>query len=200
MNTLDAVNLVQQIIHVKVFNAQCCVDATAGNGQDTLFLAQMTPPEAKIWSFDIQEQAVYNTKQLLQNNGCSTKVQIVKDNHANLSQYIGAGTIDVALFNLGYLPGGNHAITTTSDDMLKALAAVLERLNIGGIVSLIAYPGHPTGSEESQILKSFLANLPANLYKIGVFTMLNQNNQPPILYLLEKVRSEVREGIATRQN
>ena len=200
MKILDAVNLVHQLIRLKVSQAHCCVDATAGNGQDTLFLAQMTSNEAEIWSFDIQAQAIYNTKQLLQKNGCSTKVKLVLDSHANLAQYLGNNVIDIALFNLGYLPEGNHAITTTSNDMLKALEAVLEKLNIGGIVSLVAYPGCQSGAEENEILKSFLVKLSGKLYKVGVFTMLNQNNQPPVLYLLEKVRSEVREGIAPRQN
>ena len=41
------------------------VDATMGNGHDTLFLCELAGKSGTVWAFDIQEKAVLNTRALL---------------------------------------------------------------------------------------------------------------------------------------
>ena len=64
------------------------IDATAGNGHDTLFLAQHIEKGSKILAFDIQEQAILQTRQLLQNNDLEEKVTCILDSHAQLLNYL----------------------------------------------------------------------------------------------------------------
>ena len=61
------------------------IDATAGNGHDTLFLEQHIEKGSKILAFDIQEQAILQTRQLLQNHDFEHKVTFILDSHAQIS-------------------------------------------------------------------------------------------------------------------
>ena len=115
MQILNPVSVAHKLIQEQVYRAEILVDATAGKGNDTLYLAENSLATAKIYAFDIQELALRCTKEKdCQEKGLERKVTLILDNHANVKQYVLRG-VDVAIFNLGYLPGGNHELTTTID-------------------------------------------------------------------------------------
>jgi ubiquinone/menaquinone biosynthesis C-methylase UbiE len=199
MQTFSAVKMAHKLLINKLNTAKCVVDATAGNGNDTLFLAKNSSDDAVIWAFDIQQVAISNTTQLLATHNLSNKVSLVVDSHTNVALYINK-QIDIAMFNLGYLPKSEHTIATEDYSTIMALQEFLRLLSVGGVISIVAYPGHEKGYYEQQSVQEFLKSLPAKLFTVGCWSMINHVNHSPILYVVEKVRSEACEGIASRQN
>lgn len=185
MIALNAVRMAHQLLLPRVRTAGLLVDATAGNGNDTLFLAVNSPPQAKIWAFDIQRAALDKTQALLAIHAVVNKTELVLSSHINVDHYIDQ-PIDIAMFNLGYLPGKDHYVTTTPASTIAALTAVLKLLNTGGIVSLVVYPGHPTGKLEAQMLQEFLPSLAQTVFTVGCWQMMNQIHNPPLLYIIER--------------
>lgn len=196
MQTYNTVKLAHYLLLPGLLHANCVVDATAGQGNDTLFLAANTPDNAKILAFDIQQEALAATKTKLAAKGLAQKTQLILDSHENIGRYV-AG-IDVAMFNLGYLPTGNHAFCTKPVSTLRALTGVLSLLTVRGFVSINTYSGHAVGDQEEAAVDAWLKLLPNDIYTVGSWTMINHQVHSPKLYLIEKVRSEVREGIASR--
>lgn len=193
MQTFNAIKLAQQLLFAKVNKAKILVDATAGNGKDSLFLAQNSPIDAIVWSFDVQQTAILNTKELLSKYSLDDKVKLIIDSHENIDQHIN-GKIDVAMFNLGYLPNAQHQITTQYQSTIAALQKILGSLSIGGVISIIAYSGHQEGYLENKAVQERLRSLPSNIFTVGCWSMINHSNNPPILYIVEKMRGEAYES------
>ena len=142
------------------------VDATAGNGHDTLFLAQQVGDAGRVFAFDIQEQALQATAARLEQAGLGSRVELIHDGHeqmaANLPPH-SHGRIQAVMFNLGYLPGGDKATITRAEHSLPALEQARRLLAPGGIISVLAYRGHPGGLEESLAVERALATLAGGL-------------------------------------
>lgn len=157
------------------------VDLTAGKGHDTLFLA---PISKRVYSFDIQEKAIQYARKLTKDY---QNIKFICDNHINIKKYVKT-KIKGAIFNLGYLPGENKEITTTKENTLKALAEVLDLLEIGGRIVLVIYRGHPQGLQESRALEDYLAQLPQQTYEVLKYQFINQINNPPYLMAIERIK------------
>ncbi|HWR45221.1 class I SAM-dependent methyltransferase [Sporomusa sp.] len=193
MEVANAVVMAQRLLRPKLVTAILVVDATAGNGNDTLFLADNTPNTTVVWAFDIQTQALTKTQELLTNHELDYKVHLVLDSHAHIPKYINQ-PVDAAMFNLGYLPGGDHAISTSSDTTIQAIAQTLQLLAADGLVTIAAYPGYEHGRLELQAVHEYLTSLSQKMFTVACWSMVNQKNSPPVLYVIEKIRSEQLEG------
>ena len=183
----NAVKMAQIVLLPKLSKASLVVDATAGNGKDTLFLAQNTPLDTKVFSFDIQDKAIFNTQKLLKEHNLLTKVEVVLDNHININKYLD-GNIDALMFNLGYLPSSDHIVYTKSDTTIKALYNILPLLKKNGIITIVAYPGYEEGFKEMVDLESFLQDIEQQNFNVACFKMINQKNNPPALFVIEKLK------------
>ncbi|RBP45587.1 tRNA (mnm(5)s(2)U34)-methyltransferase [Garciella nitratireducens] len=161
------------------------IDATAGNGYDTLFLANLIVDKGKVFSFDIQKQAIENTKKLLSKKGIMHRVNLYHTNHIYIKKYV-HNKIKAAMFNLGYLPGSDHSIMTRGESTIIALKQVLELLLPGGIVSICLYYGHPEGKEELKEVFSFIKTLDYKIYNVLKIDYYNKIHNPPILIIIEK--------------
>ncbi len=159
----------------KIKSDSVLVDFTMGNGYDTEYLCKLVP-EGKVYAFDIQEDAVKNTKKRLQNAGLSN-YELVLDSHANAKKYINCN-IDGGLFNLGYLPGGDKTIHTMRSSTLPAIQAAIEMLNKGCVLVINVYPGHEEGRLEGELLQSELAKYDKKLYCITYFRIINSPDAP----------------------
>ncbi len=199
MIAANAVQMARQLLADNLPGARCVVDATAGNGRDTLFLAEKTAPQAAIWAFDIQTSALANTAKLLAEHGLAAKVRLVSECHSRIQRHI-REPVDIVMYNLGYLPGGDHALATAPATTVASLAAVLPLLAPGGLISIVAYPGHPPGRIENEAVRSLLATLPQSEYTVGCWSMLNQKNDPALLYIIQRIRGDLRENPTPRQN
>jgi tRNA G37 N-methylase Trm5 len=123
------------------------VDATAGNGHDTLHLARLVGPTGRVIAFDVQPSALAATSSLLKDHGLS-HVELVQADHARLAEWVKV-PIAACTFNLGYLPGGDHQITTSTASTITALKAATNWLRPGGRITTICYVGHPAGQDET---------------------------------------------------
>ncbi|QUH27314.1 class I SAM-dependent methyltransferase [Serpentinicella alkaliphila] len=158
-----------------------------GNGNDTLFLTKLLGSKGKIYSFDIQIQAIDKTKKLLEENNFieTENANLILDSHGNIGSYV-KEEIDIAMFNLGYLPGGDHTVVTNGEITLKALKYILSLLKKSGIISLIIYYGHEGGKEEKDSIISFTNSLDSRSYRVLRCDYTNQGNNPPIVLFIEK--------------
>lgn len=181
----NAIEMAQLVLGRVLPEARVLVDATAGNGKDTLFLAEHSSQQAKIYAFNIQPRAIAATK--ARTKAYQERICYVLDSHENIGTVV-LEPIDAAIFNLGYLPGGSHHITTEAASTVKALQAVVQGLNIHGILAVVAYPGHEAGREESEAIAGYMAALPCGQYTAGCYQMVNHEEGSPFLYIVEKVR------------
>jgi SAM-dependent methyltransferase len=139
------------------------IDATAGNGHDTVFIAQAVSPGGHVFAFDIQEDALRATARRLESAGLLDTATLICADHARLPEHLpcsAKGRIHLVSFNLGYLPTGDHSRTTRPETTLPALQAALGLLAPQGALSMMAYRGHPGGMEEAQAVEAFLEELP----------------------------------------
>jgi hypothetical protein len=137
------------------------VDATVGNGYDTLFLADRVGRNGRVLGFDVQKMALNNASELIRFTGKLDRVRLILGCHSGLSRgLMGYPRVDGAMFNLGYLPRGDHRIVTRPSTTIPAIAALIERLSPKGRISILAYRGHPEGPEEYAAVAKFLAETP----------------------------------------
>jgi ubiquinone/menaquinone biosynthesis C-methylase UbiE len=156
------------------------VDATCGNGHDTLFLAGLVGRSGRVLAMDVQEQALEETRRRLREANMDSRVQLVLASHSELSVYLERSP-DAVMFNLGYLPGGDKGLVTRPETTLLALQSVLRALKKGGLVTMVVYTGHPGGAAEYEALQSYTAALPQAAYTVLEYRLLNQINYPPLL-------------------
>ncbi|AMY04511.1 methyltransferase domain-containing protein [Staphylococcus condimenti] len=160
------------------------IDATCGNGHDTLFLAQHVP-NGKVYGFDIQEEAIKAAQLKVEN---FNNTILIHDGHENVMQYIESSDypVDAAVFNLGYLPKGDKHIVTEADTTIKAIEDIFEMLSSEGIIVLVIYPGHPEGKIESETVYQYLKNFDQQKAHILQYGFINQRNNPPYICAIEK--------------
>ena len=123
------------------------VDATCGTGQDTVSLARAVGESGKVYAFDIQQEALTHTEERLKEEGLSN-VQLIHESFTAMGSYAPDGSSAAVVFNLGYLPGGDHSITTTAEETLNGLDAALRTIRNDGIVTVVMYDGHEEGAAE----------------------------------------------------
>lgn len=139
------------------------IDATAGNGLDTEFLAKSVSPGGHVFAFDIQDQALTTTAARLERAGLSAAVTLIRADHADMRAHLpcsSAGRIDLVCFNLGYLPTGDHNLTTRPSTTVSALKTSLGLLKPSGALSIMAYRGHAGAMEEADAVAAFVAHIP----------------------------------------
>ncbi len=150
------------------------VDATAGNGHDTVFLAKLS---RYVYAFDVQACALDTTKKRLNDEGLANRVTLVHDSHANADHYL-HNQVKVFVFNLGYLPGEDKRITTNKKSTLIAIEKALDYLMLDGMISITVYPGHDEGKEEAQAIEILTSGLSPHHYTVLKYQFTNRTNAP----------------------
>ena len=64
------------------------IDATMGNGYDTMYLANIVGENGFVYSFDIQEEAIKSTKKKLEKENLCDRVKLILDGHENMDKYV----------------------------------------------------------------------------------------------------------------
>lgn len=163
------------------------VDATMGNGHDTLFLCQLAGSQGKVAAFDIQEKALRETDRLLREKGVRERADLYLESHVNMGKYIKEGSADGIYFNFGYLPGGDHSLATKADTSLEAVKKGLTLLKKKGVMALCIYSGGDTGFEERDRLLEFLKDLDSRRYLVIVDNFYNRKKNPPLPVFVVKM-------------
>ncbi len=184
------------------------VDATCGNGHDTVALAkavfpdygdgtaasennQECPTTPRLVAVDIQQRAIAATAGLLMEEGFRAQldagsIRLIRDSHENMEDYVNEACL--IMFNLGYLPGGDKELTTCTESTIKAIRKAAGMLTKGGLLSVAMYSGHPEGAKEKAEVLAFARGLDSKIYHAAYVNMLNQANNPPELLLITRKR------------
>ncbi|RYD64173.1 MAG: methyltransferase domain-containing protein [Verrucomicrobiaceae bacterium] len=160
------------------------IDATAGNGHDTVFLAKLVGEAGKVIAFDVQEQAIASTRDRLTAENLLERAKLVHGSHSLIPEHAAAGSTSAVMFNLGYLPGGDHTVITRTDETLQALEGALSVLKPGGILTIVCYPGHEGGDAESAAVVAW-----AEKHDAEVFRREDTLKPAPFLVLVRKTGS-----------
>jgi len=165
--------------------AAIAIDATVGNGYDTLFLAHAVGPSGQVIGFDVQKAALKNASELLRFTGMIDRVRLILGCHSGIEDYLRNGRpVQVAMFNLGYLPRGDRSIVTRAATTLAAIDGLLRHVSIGGRVTILSYRGHITGPEEYDEIKRYLES--ARDVFVREIASQFDSEIAPRLFLLEK--------------
>ena len=177
--------LVKELMINNIKEGSVVLDCTVGNGNDTSLLAKLVGVNGKVYGFDIQSQAINNTTKLLNNLGLIDRVILIKDSHEFIDKYIDE-TLSFIVYNLGYLPKGNKAIKTNSISTIRSVELALKLLDNNGLLIITVYTGHEGGLDEKDVLEKFLINLNQKEFNVLKYDFINQVNNPPLLYCVEK--------------
>ncbi len=159
------------------------IDATAGNGNDSLFLARcvLTPNSGWVHAFDIQEEAISQTRKKLEENLPLPHQKRFTLHHQSHEVFPKDLSPSLIVYNLGYLPHGDPTKTTLTNTTLNSCKNALNILAPKGLLSITTYPGHPEGSKEKSALFDWLSTLTA--YAIFHHAPLNRPNHPSFITL-----------------
>ena len=173
-------------LHNFVRDGYTAVDATCGNGHDTLLMARLVGAGGHVFGFDIQQQALIETGRRLDETELSQRVSLVLAGHENLAEHV-TEPVQVVLFNLGYLPGGDRTIITLPGTTVAALKQSLPLLAPGGVVLITIYPGHCGGTDEQFHVESWAAGLDPRTIHLWRMCQTNVSPAAPYLLLIQKV-------------
>lgn len=180
----NAVALSHHYLKFFLKHGSFAVDATCGNGGDTVFLASLVGKEGKVYGFDIQNDAIRSTQSRIDGEGFSDRVALFLDGHENMEKYLGDQAVDAFVFNLGYLPKGDHTIHTQGETTVKALQVALSHLSKDGVIALSIYHGGDSGFEERDAVLAYLKALDSRKYNVILHDYINKPNYPPLFVLI----------------
>ena len=182
--TTKAHNIIQKYLNA----CDYAIDATVGNGHDTLFLSKQVGIAGKVFGFDIQQQALDSTLSKLESEHIINNTQLFHVSHSNMDQHIPTQyhrRIKVIMFNLGYLPGSDKAVITHTDSTLVALNQSISLLAPSGIITITAYPGHQGGDKETRLIKQWCNRLSTEQHTVQIIYSSDKKTAP-ILFIIQK--------------
>lgn len=185
-----AVRWAQTVLHSRLRKGDIVVDATAGNGHDSLFLAQQVLPGGQLFIFDVQAEALRQTRVRLTENGVPLDaVTFLHAGHETLDTALPEtlrGKVRAIMFNLGYLPGGDKQLITQPATTMIALQSSLDWLDTDGLLTVVAYPGHDGGREEALALEDWTSALPVDRFEAQKIAYLNFRPTTPFCLVVRK--------------
>jgi len=184
--TLDRIlPYAKHLLEKCVVEGETVVDATCGNGNDTLFLSRLVGPTGKVVAFDVQMDAIENTRTKLLAEKIE-HVALILDGHEQVKNYV-KEPVSAAIFNLGYLPGSDKTVTTNGETTWCAVVDLLDMLKIGGLIILVVYHGHESGKIERNFIEEKIKTLDVGTTAVLKYEFLNKENAPYIL-AIEKIK------------
>jgi predicted methyltransferase len=180
--------LAHDLVRESLRPGDVAVDATAGNGYDTLFLCRQVGAEGRVYAFDVQAEALARTAERLRSEGWKNAT-LIQRSHAELRMALPPGIrqVGAVMFNLGYLPSGNRTVTTKAVTTVFALREALELIRAGGVVTVLAYTGHPGGAEEADLVSEVFHNLSESLFYLGGRCGPDDRVDSPRLFFVRKL-------------
>lgn len=182
------------------------IDATCGNGHDSLHLAKLvlTPTSGRLYCVDIQSDATTSTRNkflsdpLLSSFLAEERVRIITASHETFPPNIEPLSVALICYNLGYLPGAksvkidplesipdtlviSNKLITKTDTTITSLTNALPLIKNGGLLSVVAYPGHEGGEVETEAVKNFMAGLDAQVWRVYGNFPLNRPKSPVLM-------------------
>ena len=178
MKNLQITAYTQSFIRQQVMPGDICIDATMGNGNDTVLLSILAGEKGHVLAFDIQKQALEHTKERLKKDNCPENYQLILDSHENMAAYAEMETVSCITFNL---------VATRADSSKRAVESGLTLLKKGGLMTLCIYSGGDTGFQERDEMLVFIRQLDPHKYLVIQSEYANRPNNPPMPVLIIKL-------------
>ncbi|RUT28437.1 SAM-dependent methyltransferase [Paenibacillus zeisoli] len=192
MGFQSVLSMAHQLAGARLQPGDTAIDATAGTGADTLFLALACGRRGQVFSFDVQAEALILTERRLakEEQAKLAQVTLLQRSHAEMKEAVPAklhGRLGAVMFNLGYLPaeGADSSLITEPASTMAALKAAMELLRPRGIITAVLYPGHPGGADEAAAVQDWAASLPLSEGQSLIYRQL-QKAAAPYLIAIEK--------------
>ena len=182
MNTLS---IVHDFLRRTVRPGSLCIDATAGKGRDTALLCELAGDTGRVLAFDVQEEALERTAARLEAAGLRARATLILAGHETMKENVPVSPRAV-MFNLGWLPGAAHIVTTRTETTMRAVQAALELVQPDGFVSICVYPGHEEGTRELHALLAWAAGLDVRAYNVLHHNFIAAKAGTPQLLLIQK--------------
>lgn len=182
MTAFSLVHQAHAVLSSLLTTGDIAIDATVGNGHDTLFLAEQVGATGKVYGFDIQETALDTAHRRLEEAGLAARVSLYHAGHEAMAVVLPqgvAGRVKGVMFNLGYLPGGEKQRITAVSTTLAALEQARSLLGPGGAISVLAYTGHPGGRDEAEAVKGWASALSPDFYEVSVTVPPSRSGTAP---------------------
>ena len=179
--------LAAEILRAVLAPGDRAIDATMGNGHDTALLCSLVGPEGRIYAFDVQPAALEATRRRLAEEGLAGQAELFLLGHEHMREAVGE-PVKAIVFNLGWLPGGDHRITTLTATTLPAIQQALALLLPMGVLVICVYPGHPEGEREQEMVTRLLSSLSPREYNVLMQQFLNAGAGAPLCFAVQKQR------------
>lgn len=189
MKRISLVKEAHNLIKDKLQPGNIAIDATVGNGHDTLFLLEHITPTGRVYGFDIQQAALDCARARCEQFSRPDCLTLIHASHARMTEKIPGqqhGKISVIMFNLGYLPGGDKSIITQTDSTLQALHCASRLLAPGGLITILAYPGHAGGDRETEQVEHWCGQLGKQAFKVDTIYGAEHKDSAPRLFAVRK--------------
>ena len=197
----DLLSVVHKQVRRVAQSGDMVVDATLGNGHDTLFLAQCVGATGCVVGFDIQASAIESTRQRLrQADILDDRCHFYEESHTHLMERVKNISSDVRgkeegevekvsaiLFNLGYLPGADKSLITQVESTIDALNQSIKCLKPQGVLSVMCYPGHPGGEKEAQAVSEWMLRVDGRSGDVSSYRRRRGSEKSPFLWVYSKI-------------
>lgn len=190
MTRISLVEEAHNLIKDRLHPGDIAIDATAGNGHDTLFLVEQVMPTGRVYGFDIQQAALDSTRSRCKSLSHPECLTLIHASHALMAEKTPGqhhGKISAIMFNLGYLPGGDKHIITRTDSTLQALNSASRLLATEGLITILAYPGHAGGNQETDQVRDWCGQLDTKLFSVSTIYSAEHKDSAPRLFTVSKI-------------
>lgn len=184
--TGQATEWIHGFLRQQIHPGDFCIDATMGNGHDTVLLSRLAGEQGKVVAFDIQETALVHTRERLRLEKCPENYRLLLESHEYMKKYAGEESVSCITFNFGYLPGGDHDKATRPESSVRAIRAGLSLLKKGGLMTLCIYSGGDSGFAERDEVLAFVRQLDTKDYLVVLSEFANRPHNPPMPVLIVK--------------
>ena len=179
--------LAAEILRAVLSPGDRAIDATMGNGHDTALLCSLVGPEGRVYAFDVQPAALEATRRRLAEEGYAGQAELFLLGHEHMREAVGE-PVKAIVFNLGWLPGGGHRMTSLTATTLPAIQQALALLMPMGVLVICVYPGHPEGEREQEMVTRLLSSLSPREYNVLMQQFLNAGAGAPLCFAVQKQR------------
>lgn len=189
MKRISLAEAAHRVISEELGPGDIAVDATLGNGHDTLFLAECVGQYGRVYGFDVQQRALDSSRQRLQHYGLLERVTLFHASHHKMMELLplsAHGRIKAVMFNLGYLPGADKSVITKTVTTMLAIEIACRLLTMGGVMTVMAYPGHVGGDQESRELEAWCRRLDLNGFSYELMLSAHHKLTAPRLFVIRK--------------
>jgi len=169
-------------------NGGIAIDATCGNGHDTVQIAQLLLSNSDSWIYalDVQQCALDSASNLFIHSLPELRrmrISLHKICHSELDRLPLRAAPRLIVYNLGYLPGGDKTLTTQTATTLLSLEKAELLLAPGGAISATCYPGHPEGDKEEKAVIEWAEQLSCSKWQVCHHKWISRKAAPSLLWI-----------------